>query len=114
MGVRESLNHQNPKVVFGVTAGIIVIVAALLVSLRRSGNDGAGEENARQPQVKQDCLLFRRKSAIRSTGERAQRSCKGKTLASNECGDEQNAGEQKQQDATDRERLFERHVAHAY
>jgi hypothetical protein len=37
MGVRESLNRQNPKAVAGVIAGVVVVTAVLLVGFECSG-----------------------------------------------------------------------------
>jgi hypothetical protein len=42
MGIRESINQQNPKVVLGGTVGVLVIVATLLVLYLRSGGDAGG------------------------------------------------------------------------
>ena len=41
MGWRDSLNRQNPKVVLGVTAGVVLLVAILLVRFERN-DDGGG------------------------------------------------------------------------
>ena len=43
MGIRESLNQQNPKVVLGVTAGVVLVIVVFLVWYERgSGGGGAG------------------------------------------------------------------------
>jgi hypothetical protein len=42
MGLRESLNQQNPKIVLGVTAGVIVIVAVLFFEMRSGVSAGGG------------------------------------------------------------------------